>query len=218
MMLVAVTALLKKDLLIEWRKKHTFFGVMLYVAATVFVINLMNGQAEASMWNVLFWITQLFVAINSVAKSFLQESEERFRYYYTITTPQAFMLAKLIYSVGLQLIMSLITLLLFHILLGSPLENNLLFTALAALGGTSLSIVFTFLSAIAAKAQQNASLMAILGFPIVAPILLILSRLALKTMNTVVVNGWWGLFMVLILLNILIIGLSLILFPFLWKE
>jgi len=114
--------------------------------------------------------------------------------------------------------MSLLTLLLFHLLLGSPLANNLLFTALAALGGTSLSIVFTFLSAIAAKAQQNASLMAILGFPIVAPILLILSKLALKTMNTVVVNGWWGLFMILILLNILIIGLSLILFPFLWKE
>ena len=214
-MYATVLALLKKDLLIEWRKKHTFFGVMLYVAATVFVINLMNGQAEASMWNVLFWITQLFVAINSVAKSFLQESEERFRYYYTITSPQAFIIAKLIYSVALQCIMSLLTLLLFHLLLGSPLENNLLFTALA---GTSLSIVFTFLSAIAAKAQQNASLMAILGFPIVAPILLILSRLALKTMNTVVVNGWWGLFMVLILLNILIIGLSLILFPFLWKE
>jgi len=37
-------------------------------------------------------------------------------------------------------------------------------------------------------------------------------------MNTLVVNGWWGLFMILILLNILIIGLSLILFPFLWKE
>ena len=217
-MYATVLALLKKDLLIEWRKKHTFFGVMLYVAATVFVINLMNGQAEASMWNVLFWITQLFVAINSVAKSFLQESEERFRYYYTISSPQAFIIAKLIYSVALQCIMSLLTLLLFHLLLGSPLANNLLFTALAALGGTSLSIVFTFLSAIAAKAQQNASLMAILGFPIVAPILLILSRLALKTMNTVVVNDWWGLFMILILLNILIIGLSLILFPFLWKE
>ena len=217
-MYATVLALLKKDLLIEWRKKHTFFGVMLYVAATVFVINLMNGQAEASMWNVLFWITQLFVAINSVAKSFLQESEERFRYYYTISSPQAFIIAKLIYSVALQCIMSLLTLLLFHLLLGSPLANNLLFTALAALGGTSLSIVFTFLSAIAAKAQQNASLMAILGFPIVAPILLILSRLALKTMNTVVVNGWLGLFMILILLNILIIGLSLILFPFLWKE
>jgi len=217
-MYATVLALLKKDLLIEWRKKHTFFGVMLYVAATVFVINLMNGQAEASMWNVLFWITQLFVAINSVAKSFLQESEERFRYYYTISSPQAFIIAKLIYSVALQCIMSLLTLLLFHLLLGSPLANNLLFTALAALGGTSLSIVFTFLSAIAAKAQQNASLMAILGFPIVAPILLILSRLALKTMNTVVVNGLWGLFMILILLNILIIGLSLILFPFLWKE
>ena len=58
--------LVKKDLLIEWRQKHTLFGVILYVGATVFVVYMMSGQPETKIWNALFWLTQLFVAVNSV--------------------------------------------------------------------------------------------------------------------------------------------------------
>jgi heme exporter protein B len=39
-------------------------------------------------------------------------------------------------------------------------------------------MVFTLMSAIAAKAQQNAALIAILGFPVILPILLLLMRLS----------------------------------------
>jgi heme exporter protein B len=42
----------------------------------------------------------------------------------------------------------------------------------------SLSLVFTFLAAIAARAQQSAALMAILGFPLVIPQLLLLSKIS----------------------------------------
>src|SRR3954471_8302956 len=97
-------SLVKKDLLIEWRQKHTLFGVLLYVGSTVFVIYMMNGQPEGKVWNALFWITQLFVAVNAVAKSFLQESPERFRYYFTLVKPSTFLLAKMIYSIVLMLI------------------------------------------------------------------------------------------------------------------
>jgi hypothetical protein len=76
-----LVSLIKKDLLMEWRQKHTLFGVLLYVGATVFVVYMMSGQPDAKIWNALFWLTQLFVSANSVAKSFLQEHHNRFRYY-----------------------------------------------------------------------------------------------------------------------------------------
>src|ERR1700757_3105132 len=108
-------SLVRKNLLMEGREKHTLFGVLLYVGATVFVVYMMSGQPEARIWNALFWITQLFVAVNSVAKSFLQEHANRFRYYHTLVKPTTFLLAKMVYSIVLLLAMSLVSLLLFCI-------------------------------------------------------------------------------------------------------
>jgi heme exporter protein B len=211
-------SLVRKDMLIEWRQKHTLFGVLLYVGATVFAVYMMSGQPEAKIWNALFWLTQLFVSVNSVAKSFLQEPPARFRYYFTLVNPTSFLLAKMLYSVSIQLVMSLLCLLLFHIMLGNPLVQTGLFVLVTAIGSISLSVVFTFLSAIAARAQQNAALMAILGFPIVTPILMMLSKLALKAVAPVYQEGWWNLALVLLLLDVLVMVLGAILFPFLWQE
>ena len=212
------TSLVRKDLLIEWRQKHTLFGVLLYVGSTVFVVYMMSGQPDAKIWNALFWLTQLFVAVNSVAKSFLQEHPNRFRYYYTLVKPQQFLLAKMLYSIVLMLIMSLVSLLLFSIMLGWPLVQTGPFVLISMVGSISLSAVFTFLSAIAARAQQNAALMAILGFPLVTPLLMMLSKLAVKAIAPVYQEGWWQLAAVLLLLDVLVIILGTVLFPFLWQE
>jgi len=213
-----IWTLVRKDAALEWRQKHTLFGVLLYVGSTVFATYMMNGEPEAKVWNALFWLTQLFVTVNSVAKSFLQESNARYRYYFTIVAPGTFMAAKLIYSILIQVLISLMCLLLFMLMLGNPLVQTGLFVVVTLMGSVSLSAVFTFLSAIAAKAGQNAALMAILGFPIVIPILMILSRLATKAVMPVFQQGWWQLALVLFLLIALVVTLSLILFPFLWQE
>lgn len=213
-----VLSLIRKELLIEWRQKHTLYGVLVYVGSTVFAVYMMSGKPEAKTWNALFWITQLFVAVNSVAKSFLQESPNRFRYYYTVCKPSVFFIAKLIYSVLLLLAMTLLSLFLFSTMLGNPISQTLVFVAVSAIGSVSLSVVFTFLSAIAAKAQQNAALMAILGFPLVIPILMILSKLALKAVTDVYQTGWIEMALMLMGLSVLIIILGIILFPFLWQE
>lgn len=214
----AFTSLLKKDLIMEWRQKHALFGVLVYVGATVFVIYMMNGQPDARVWNALFWTSQLFVAVNSMAKSFLQEHPHRFRYYYTIARPVTFLLAKMAYSTLLMILMSTISLVLYAVMLGWPPVQGGLFVLIAITGSLSLSVVFTFLSAIAARAQQNSSLMAILGFPLVTPVLMILSKLASASLQPVYVSGWWGLAAVLLAMNVLIVLLGVILFPFLWQE
>lgn len=215
---MSFATLVKKDLVMEWRQKHALFGVFVYVGATVFVVYMMNGQPEARVWNALFWLTQLFVSVNTMAKSFLQEHPNRFRYYYTITKPATFLLAKLVYSLVLMVVMCTISLLLYALMLGWPPIQGFLYVAIAFTGSLSLAVVFTFLSAIAARAQQNASLMAILGFPLVTPVLMMLSKLAAAGLNPVYMPGWWGLALLLIAMDGLIVALGLILFPFLWKE
>jgi heme exporter protein B len=117
-----------------------------------------------------------------------------------------------------MLIISLISLGLFTLLLGNPLIHTAMFMAVTAAGSLSLSVVFTFLSAIAARTNQNAALMAILGFPLVIPLLMILSKLALSAIAPVYTEGWLSLMMVLLAMSILVVILGIILFPFLWQE
>ncbi|HZW66336.1 MAG TPA: heme exporter protein CcmB [Hanamia sp.] len=214
-----IITLLKKDFLLELRQQHTFFGVLLYVASTIFVLYLAMGQPESTVYNGLFWMIQLFVCINAVAKSFMQESKGRMLYFYTIASPVHFIIGKLIYSIIIMLLMVLLSLLLFRILLGNPVLNYLQFVGIAFLGGMSLSLVFTLMSAIAAKAQQNAAIMAILGFPLIIPQLLLLIRLSRAAYGEVFREG--ALFQISLLLgglDVLIIVLSIVLFPFLWKD
>jgi heme exporter protein B len=174
-------------------------------------------QADPTTWNSLFWIIQLFISINAVAKSFLQESKGRMLYFYSIASPMNFILAKLLFNSLLMLIMSLLSLFLFTLFLGNPIEKAGPFIGLVLLGGWGLSLVFTFLAAIAAKAQQNAAIMAVLGFPIIIPQLLLLIRLSKAAFNPVLIMPVTSI-LLLVALDIMIIILAVILFPFLWKD
>jgi heme exporter protein B len=213
-----IYTLLKKDILIEFRQQYTFFGVLLYIASTTFVIYLSMGQPEDKVWNGLYWVILLFICINAVARSFIQDGKGRMLYFYTIASPVQFIFSKLIYNSLLMILMSGLSLLLFTILLGNPLEHGLLFFGMACLGGISLSLVFSFLAAIAAKASQPSAIMAILGFPLIIPQLMLLMKIANIAFSDIVQNGLAQMIGLLCGFDIMIVALAYILFPFLWKD
>jgi heme exporter protein B len=218
-MMKSVMALLRKDILLELRQQHTLYGILLYIASTIFVLYLAIDEIEANVWNGLFWVIQLFVCVNAVAKSFLQESRGKMLYYFSIVSPVEFIIAKIIYNIGLMIGMSLVSLLLYSFFLSSPVSNALQFTGIVVLGGASISLVFTLMSAIAAKANQNAALVAILGFPVILPLLLLLMRLSKAAFNEIFRDGaLLQLSGLIIGLDALIIAMAVILFPYLWKE
>ncbi len=206
--------------MLELRRQHTFYGILLYIASTVFVLFLsMPDSPDANIWNSLFWVIQLFVCVNTVAKSFLAESRGLMLYYYSITSPVEFIIAKLLFNVILMLIMSAISLILFFTFLSNPVNDSLKFLGIVLLGGTSISLTFSLMSAIAAKAQQNAALIAILGFPVILPQLLLLMKLSKASFGEVFREGAiWQLAALITGLDILVFVLAVILFPFLWKE
>ncbi len=212
-----IWALFRKDLLLEIRQQYSFYGVLLYAVSTLFVLYLSMDAPEPRVWNGLFWIIQLFICTNAVAKGFLQESRGRWLYYYTLAHPISIVLAKLLFNTVLMLIMSGITLLLFRLFLGAPFTNGLHFLYIVLLGGLSLSLVFSFLAAIAAKAQQNAAVLAILGFPLILPQLILMQQIAVDQLAATP-SGDWVPIGLLLGLDALTILLATILFPFLWKE
>ena len=212
-----IWTLFKKDLLLEIRQQYAFYGVLLYVGATIFVLYMAIDNPATAIWNGLFWIIQLFISINAVAKSFLQENRNRMFYYHTIASPQNFILAKLLFNSVLMLVLSTLSMVLFSLFMDYPVRRTPTFIGIVFLGGWSLSLVFTFLAAVAAKAQQNAAIMAILGFPIIVPQLLILMQVSTAVFVTTIPVPVANI-LLLFGSDILVILLSIILFPFLWKD
>ncbi|MEI8111920.1 MAG: heme exporter protein CcmB [Chitinophagia bacterium] len=210
--------LFKKDLLLESRQQYTLYGILLYVASTIFVLYISIGEPEESSWNGLFWIVLLFVCVNAVAKSFLQESRGRLLYFYSIAGAKDFILSKLLFNLFLMVCMSLLSLLLFTLLLGNPLEHFTIFILITCLGGGSISLVFTFLAAIAARAQQSTALMAVMGFPIIIPQILLLMKISAVAFSSVIQAGLWQMIALLLGLDLMVVALAVILFPFLWKD
>ena len=86
------------------------------------------------------------------------------------------------------------------------------------LGATAFSANLTLMSAIAAKAENKTTLLAVLSFPLIVPILLTLIRLTQKAINGLgVVDGSDQILMVGGITAVLT-AVSVILFPFIWKD
>jgi heme exporter protein B len=149
----------------------------------------------------------------------LQEGRGRMLYFYTIAHPVEYVAAKILYNMLLMTIMNTVNLFLYIAFMGDPTADLLTFIGISYLGGIGLSLVFTMLAAIASKAMQQASLMAILGFPIIIPQLLLLIRLSKAAFAETFREGVVGqVVLLLIALDLGIVVLSVILFPFLWKD
>ncbi|MEM0992333.1 MAG: heme exporter protein CcmB [Bacteroidota bacterium] len=214
----SILFLIQKEFLLEWRQKYAIGGILLYVFSTVFIIFIASQDIEAPVWNSLFWIVILFVSVNAVVKSFTQENGNRAIYYYTLLNPIAVLLSKVIYNILLLTLLGLLTYLAFVLFISNPVEDIERFFLATFLGATGFSIALTFIAAIASKANNSATLMAILGFPIIIPILLTVIRLSEKSFNNPFPTTIGENVAVLGAIDLILLGLALLLFPFLWKE
>jgi len=218
--------LLKKEILLEWRSKYAFNGVLLYVVATVYVcyiaFNLTSGFNRSPsypvVWNVLFWIIMLFASVNAIAKSFIQEGRGRLLYYYTIASPQAIIMAKIIYNALLMTLLTILALIVYLLFFTNTIGDPLFYFLSVILGSISFSTVFTMISAIAAKAGNSGTLMAVLSFPVIIPVILLLVKISKAAMDGLERSLSYGNIGILCAINVIVICTSLLLFPFLWRD
>ncbi len=218
--------LFKKEVVLEWRSKYAFNGVLLYVVSTVFICYISfqltpgfeHSDGYKVVWNVLFWIIILFASVNAIAKSFMQESKSRLLYYYSIASPHAIILSKTIYNILLMSLLSLLALAVYLIFFNNTIGDPLFYFITVLLGSLSFSTVFTMISAIASKAGNNGTLMAILSFPVIIPVILILIRLSKNAMDGLDRSLSYGNIGALCAINVIVMATALLLFPYLWRD
>jgi len=211
--------LLLKEIRLEWRRKYALSGVLLYVFSTVFVVYIIIGEKiGGAVWATLFWIIVLFASVNAIAKSFVQESPQRQLYYYTIASPSAVILSKIIYNCLLLIFITVLSYFAFSLIMNSPVKNHGLFWVILLMGSIAFAITFTFISAISSKASQSSTLMAILSFPLIIPVLMTLMRLTKISLLLMQDSEYYKDIFILLSIDMILGSLVFVLFPYLWRD
>ena len=214
-----IRMLLIREIQLEWKQKYALNGLFLYVISTVYVCYLsFKTLVDVPTWNALLWIILLFTAINATSKSFSTESRGRLLYYYTLAGAPAVILSKMIYNAGLMFVISLSGYFVYSLLIGDLVQDKPWFILALLLGSTGFSTVLTLVSGIASKANNSGTLMAILSFPVLIPMLIVLIRFSKNAVDGLDHSVQTPYLVALIGINIIVVALARILFPFLWRA
>ena len=214
--------LVAKEIKLELRQKYVLGSILLYIVSVVFVCYLTFKQImDVQLWNSLFWIIVLFSTFNSLAKTFSHEQGVGAIYLYSLASPQAVILSKIIYNFLLTLVLNFLALIIYIIFIGSlALENANLFTLLLViiLGSFGLASIITMVAGIASKTENSIGIMSILGFPIILPFLLTVLKFSRNALDGISWSVNYEYALVSLLINLMVISLAYILFPYLWRE
>ncbi|CCG99899.1 cytochrome c-type biogenesis protein CcmB [Fibrella aestuarina BUZ 2] len=220
--LAQIGTLIEKEFRLEWRQRYALNGMLLYIVGAVFIcylsFNAKRGELSPIVWNTLFWLIQLFTAINAIAKTFVQERAGRQLYYHTLASPQQIIVAKIVYNTGLMLALALLGYSVYAFVLGSPVEDHWLYVGSLLLGAIGFAASLTLVAGIAAKAENAATLMAILSFPVILPLLLLLLNVSKNAMDGLDRSVSFDELRTILAIDAIVLALSYLLFPFLWKS
>ena len=160
----------------------------------------------------------LFASVNAIAKSFLQENKGRQLYYYSITSAKAIILSKIVYNILLMLLLSAIAITFYAVVFKNTIGDPLFYLLAVFIGSVSFASVFTMISGIASKANNSGALMAILSFPVIIPLLMVLIKFSKNAMDGLDRSVSLNEIGVLAAINVVVITVSLLLFPYIWKD
>src|SRR5205814_313899 len=100
----------------------------------------------------------------------------------------------------------------------NPVQDVPMFLLSVFLGALGFATSLTMIAGIAAKAANSSALMAVLSFPVMAPMLLMLMKLSKNAIDGLDRSLSFDELGTLAAINIIVITTSYILFPFLWRT
>lgn len=217
-MLANVLKLIRKEIQLEWRQKTALGTIFIYVIGTSFLIYLVfQGNINIPTWIALFWIISLFTTVNAVSRSFIKEANEQFYYLRSLANPLEIIFAKIIYNALLITVLSMVIYGVMVLFFNENIKDKGLFLLTVLLGAIGFSNLFTLLSAITAR-TQNFVLLAILGFPIILPLLLLIVKMSGLSDFVINQKDIYVSLGAIALLDLITLILSVVLFPYIWRD
>lgn len=217
-MLKQTQLLLKHLLLNEWRQLYAVMALLLQVVSSVFVLYLAAKFLDKPTWNAVYWVLLLFLSINAVGRSFIQEPKGRLMYYYQLCSPSSIIISRIIYNTIITLFIALLSLFLYSVWMGNPVEKMGLYTLVICLAAVGYSSVLTLMSSISSHSGNSYMIMPVLSFPVIIPLLNLSVHAAKQAMDGIDTSLIYPNIIYLSCLDLIIFGMAYILFPHLWKD
>ena len=215
---IRIFQLIKREFIIESRKKSTVAGIFLFTAMTVFLVYKTFNSIKPFEWNVMFWILILFSGVNAIAKSFIQDGNSSRIHDYTLFNPIELIFAKLIYNFIFMASIYLVIFLGFAFFLNNPVKDYHMFLGSSALGMFGISTIYTFISAISGHSDGSSLLMSILALPLTLPIILLLLRTSAASMRILQDTSIGNDILLLGGIDLMCLGVVLLLFKVVWRD
>ena len=204
------------------RSKHGVAGLVLFAVSTVYAAyQVVRGRPDADTWNAMAWIILLFTAFNGVSRTLEEDRSEVLAYLRTTVQPLHYMLARTLHNVVILSGLSCLVMAFAGLLLGwSELGGARLwgFVAAMVLTAVALGTTLTLLALIAARAGAGFGMTAVLGLPLVLPIVLVATTLGSELLSGVLVADTWHNFAFLGALSAGSGVFGAVLFPYLWRA
>ena len=206
----------------EWREKHGLAGLFLFALASVYACyQVAGGRAASETWNALAWVVLMFSAFNAVAKPWPEDSSAMRHYLKTALRPSEWILARMTFYAAILSVLAFLIFLSFTIFLGSEhlsVTQGLSFLLGLECTAIAFASLLSVLSSIASRAGAGFGLTAVLGLPLIIPIILISTRYGTDILKGIL---WVDTAHHLLFLAALTGGigtLGFILFPYLWRD
>lgn len=215
-----IKALIYKDVQLEWRNKYAINGLLLYIVSTIYIsyLSFRSNSINPITWNTLFWIIILFSAITAISKSFIQEREGRLLYLYSMVSAESLIISKIIFNSLILLILAILGFVFYILIMGNPVQDILMYLFSIIFGSIGFASCLTLVASIASKSENSAMLMAVLSFPIIIPMLLLILKISKSAMDGLEKSTSYDEILILSAIDAIVIVLSVILFPYLWRS
>ncbi len=221
-LLRSALAVLGKDFLLEIRTRYGVNTLALFVVISVALalFSLAGEELRNEVVATLMWNTIFFAAMTALQRGFVSEAERGTAMFLALSaSATAIFLGKAIYNFLLSLAVNALVAALYALFLNLKIETWEIFIATLFLASVSTAVTLTLISAMVATASSRGGLFAVLSFPILLPMILLVVRATrISTMEDAPLFRAATELQLLAAYAVVMFTVSLLLFEFVWEE
>jgi heme exporter protein B len=213
-----------RDLRGEFRTRYAVNAILMFAVTTLIAVSFSIGSfrigdaEQPFLYAVLLWIILVFSALSGLSRSFVREEEAGTMDVLKLSArPQSVYLGKLFFNLTLLGALELLIVPLFILLMHYKISSPGLFLAMVMSGGFGLGAGATIVAAMTAQASARGALFSVLSFPLLLPLMITAIKGCERAADGMNTAGWPEV-RIAVAYTIIMIIMSLFLFPLIWEE
>ena len=214
-------AVFAKDIRLEFRSRYAINSILMFGVTTLAMISFSLGQSGLSpkVLSALFWIVLFFSSTAGLSLVFVREEETGTALALRLSAdPTAVYLGKLFFNFSLLSLMAFVITPLFFVFTDAIIGDIMAFILTLLLGIVGLCGASTLVAAIISRAAMKGALFAVLSFPLMITLMILLVSGTAKAMEGASVGEIGNELQALLAYAVIMITASLLLFRHVWED